>query len=110
MAGFDASCAEHLNCWEHGVIGFRYAHAFSTHIAMMFDGVGGLETVGLHVGKESYGYVGGARVALEYRLGTFAAGPQLGAMYSHVPSYVADIGPNPSGTMTTIGVIAGYRW
>lgn len=76
----------------------------------MVDGLVGLETVGLHVGKELYGYVGTASVAVVYRDGALDVGPQVGMTYSDVPSYNADIGPNPSGTMMSVGVVADYRW
>ena len=109
-AGFGVSCAQHLDCWENGVIGLRYARASSSHVAILVDGFGGLETVGLHVGKELYGYVGIASVTVVYRDGALDVGPQLGITYSNVPSYDADIGPNPSGTMTSLGVVADYRW
>lgn len=110
IAGAGVSCAQHLNCWEDGLIGFRYTHAPASHVAIMIDGLGGLGTVGLHVGKQLYGYVGSADLAVAYRNGAFDVGPQLGVTYSHVPSYDADIGPDPSGTMISFGIIADYRW
>lgn len=109
-AGFGVSCAQHLNCWENGLIGVRYAHASSSRIAILVDGLGGLETVGLHVGKELYGYVATASIAVVYRDGSLDVGPQLGMTYSKVASYDPDVGPNPSGAMTSLGVVAGYRW
>jgi hypothetical protein len=90
--------------------GARYAQAVTSHIAVVIDGLVGLETVGLHVSKELYGYVGIAGVGLSYRTGSFEFGPQAGVTYSSVPSYDADIGPNPAGLMTSVGLAADFRW
>jgi hypothetical protein len=106
----ELSCAQHLSCWKGGMIGARYERGLAPSLTLSIDGLVGLETVGLHVGKELYGYVGVAELGLRYRVSFFHIGPQLGTRYSSVPSYNADIGPDPSGLMITVGVTAEMRW
>jgi hypothetical protein len=110
MAGFELSCAEHFSCWKSGELGVRYMRAITRRVALVVDGLAGLETVGLHISRELYGYVGAADVGLSYRLDGFQLGLRTGLTYSLVPGYVADVGPNPSGLAASTGIAAGFQW
>jgi len=54
--------------------------------------------------------LGVADVGLSYRFDKFQVGLETGVWYSVVPSYVADVGPNLSGLMTSTGIAAGFEW
>ncbi len=110
IAGFDVSCAEHLSCWKSGEIGARYTRTVTPRITLVVDGLGGLQTVGLHVSKELYGYAAIADVGLTSRFGALEVGAQAGVTYSSIPSYDPDLGPSPSGIMATAGLTAAVRW
>jgi len=109
-AAFELSCAEHFSCWNSGEIGARYIRTVTPRLALVVDGLGGLETVGLHVSRELYGYVAATYVGVTYRIAMVYVGARIGLTYSFVPSYVADIGPDPSGLMASTGVTAGLSW
>ena len=109
-AGFELSCAEHFSCWKSGEIGARYTRPLTPRLALVVDGLGGLETVGLHISRELYGYVAVTDVEVTYRIATIYVGARMGLTYSFVPSYVADIGPDPGGLMSSTGVATGFQW
>ena len=109
-AAFELSCAEHLSCWKSGEIGARYTRPLTPRLALVVDGLGGLETVGLPIGRELYGYVAVTDVEVTYRIATIYVGARIGLTYSFVPGYVADIGPDPAGLMASTGVATGFQW